>query len=129
MTDDEKRELIAVKLRYAVRGEVDGTTIPVPVEDCRLIADALEGTLTEPEWEYRARVEWIDPYDERRHPNSYIGKGRAFTAEEMANPVVVDDESGQNVYEGCYLKEQEMRRKAGPWEVVADDRERADNGD
>ena len=111
LTDDEKRELIA-----EVRDEFLPHSNDVWACDLAArLADALEGTLTEPEWQYQARVEWLDPHDERRRPNFYIGKDRAFTAEEMANPVLIDDSTGRNVVEGCYLKDHVKRRKAGPW--------------
>ena len=41
ITPSPDREKLIRKLRAAVRGEIDGTTIPVPVEDCRAIAAAL----------------------------------------------------------------------------------------
>jgi hypothetical protein len=43
----DNTERVRALIRDAIRGEVDGTTIPIPVEDLRVLVDG--------EWEYAVR--------------------------------------------------------------------------
>lgn len=103
MTDDEKRELIT---RATKVGTNDVVANPRRYWGLiRELADALEGTPTEPEWEWAVRqgdgVVWdVDLDDEPwTEQTAYLDR---------------DSINGGQVV---------RRRKAGPWEVITDDRD------
>ncbi len=107
MTDDEKRELIAKSRKYAKKKRGDGWLEVADTVD--RLADALEGTLIEPEWEYT----WagLDGEDEWVLDAVFPSQGEA---------VEFLRQSGWILMQGGALH---RRHKAGPWEVVTDDRD------
>lgn len=99
LTDDEKRELIAEARR--LEGDY-GDNYEVMCH-MSVLADALEGTLTEPEpeWEWAVRA---------------VGDGEPFSDVYESLENLADCENG------IVWQPEELvrRRKAGPWEEVSD---------
>lgn len=106
MTDDEKRELIA-----EARTVLAGIGIDL-MRDLLIdrLADALEGALDESEWEYGVKVTKTVPGDE-------VWLGGVYGVGTEAEARVAEQMNNGN--ETCLVR----RRKAGPWEVVTDDRD------
>lgn len=101
MTDDEKRELIADMRAYASNGT---DSVYAPAEMLRVAADALEGTLAEPEWEYRIRSYYV--------PNKVTAYG-AVMDQETAEVIMSWRDQGIE-------RTLQKRVAPGPWEVVPD---------
>ena len=104
MTDDEKRELIAEAREWVQEEnwesdhERAGFNRPGTGLIARL-ADALEGTLTEPEWEWALRA---------------VGDGEPFSDVYESRENLADCENGI----AWQPEELVRRRKAGPWLLV-----------
>jgi hypothetical protein len=99
---------IIEQMREAIRGEADGTTIPVPVEDIRALIAEHERVLAERAaphwWEYGVRH--FDTYGfptDRRHLS------REHAERDLAT-------CGMN----CYLVRRGMTNP-GPWEPLPED--------
>lgn len=108
MTDDEKRELIT---RATKVGTNDVVANPRRYWGLiRELADALEGTLTEPEWEYGVKVTKTLPGDK-----AWLGGVYGVGTKDEA--LLAEHHNGGN--ETCIVR----RRKAGPWEAGTDDRD------
>lgn len=102
VTDDEKRELIAEAEEFVKYGADLNS-----MEAERLLGElcgALEGTLTEPEWEYGIE------YEVSVEQTEFIDAESREQAERWATDSPIDSSLVR-------------RRKAGEWEVVTDDRE------
>lgn len=90
------RDEVLAKIRDAIRGERDGTTIPVPVEDLRALL------LDEGEWEWACRDE---------APTSHFG-----TLYNVGQPEEIA-RSEARAWGDTLMR----RRKAGPWAAVPAD--------
>ena len=101
LTDDEKRERVA-EARKAQRAVYLATDEHVAEDLSRIIrglADALEGTLTEPEWEWALRA---------------VGGDEPFSDVYESRENLADCENGI----AWQPEELVRRRKAGPWLLV-----------
>ena len=116
MTDDEKRELIA-EARKAQRAVYLATDEHVAEDLSRIIrglADALEGTLTEPEWEYGYELLEPDTRYVFERDGDFISPAFAYRAAKKR----IGEEDSADVPRLQYLIVR--RRKAGPWIEVPD---------
>ena len=110
LTDDEKRELIAEAEEFVKYGADLN-----PMEAERLIGElcgALEGTLTEPEWEYGYELLEPDTRDVFERDGDFISPAFAYRAAKKR----IGEEDSADVPRLQYLIVR--RRKAGPWLLV-----------
>ena len=101
MTNDEIRELIsqARKSSDSLRNAPWGIDRESFADGVDRLADALEGTLTEPEWEWALRA---------------VGDGEPFSDVYESRENLADCENGI----AWQPEELVRRRKAGPWLLV-----------
>lgn len=102
LTDDEKRELIAVSRRMNEGLEMNTLGVRLPILD--LLAEALEGTLTEPQWEYGVRHVLVDGFT-----NIHEHESLELAREDYST-------CGWN----CSVLRRATGAEPGPWEVVPD---------